>query len=428
MVRTVKTKAARSLAKGQRALLLPGPTGAEPWELWALGGKAPDGKSPDGKSSAELVQTCTTPLDNRLRKNTTLALPVSQVFCLPLWLNETDVKQFAGMIPLQLELRGLQPRGNGPPVFDWTVVAQEGTRTLVMVGVLPATLAPEIHAEAYDAFDLSARYRPFPENTLTLWREHDRLAVAITRGQNLVYYQALAEGQITPRVVQDLSCARATLAMQGIITALQKVVLWTEISPEERTALQGALSLPVEQEECPPPAAPPQTWKLTPAIVGEAKRTRASRRWQRRAFIVFLAVYLLAVAGIVTRLVMTSLKVDELRKWQSGHTQALALVQEGRAAWKELAPAVDTKSYPLELLLEASQSIPADQLHLTLFEAGDGHLLIKGEARNVVGAFQFFSKLKSDPYFSGYTLAMGNPRPLPNDLAQFQIEGSHASN
>jgi hypothetical protein len=351
---------------------------------------------------------------------------VSQVFCLPLWLNETDAKQFAGMIPLQLELRGLQPRGNGPAVFDWTVAAREETRTLVMVGVLPATLAPEIHAEAYDAFDLSARYRPFPENTLTLWREQDRLAVAITRGPSLVYYQALAEGQVTPRVVQDLICARATLAMQGIATPLRKVLLWTEISPEEFSALQGALKLPIEREECPPPVAPSQTWKLTPALVGEAKRTRASRRWQRRALVAFLAVYLLAVAGMVSRLVMTSRNVDDLRKWQSEHAQALALVQEGRAAWKELAPVVDTKNYPLELLLQASQSIPADQLHLTLFEAGGGHLLIKGEAKNVAGAFQFLNKLKSDPSFSGYSLLMGNPRPLPNDLAQFQIEGTHA--
>jgi len=417
MVRTVKAKAARSLGKGQRALLLPGPTGAEPWELWAL----------DRKASAELVQICATPLDNRLRKNTTLALPVSQVFCLPLWLNETDAKQFAGMIPLQLELRGLQPRGTDLAVFDWTVVAQEGNRSLVMVGVLPGTLPPEIHAEAYDAFDLSARYFPFPPDTLTIWREHDRLAIAITRGPVLVYFQALAEGQITSRVVQDLSCTQATLTMQEIVVPLQKVMLWTEVSPEELAALRTALPLPIEQEECPPPQAPSQTWKLTPSVVGEAKRSRASRRWQSRALIAFLAVYLVAVGWLVSRLVITSRNVDQLRQWQTENAAALALVQDGRASWKELAPVVDTKNYPLELLLQASRSIPADQLHLTLFEAGEDHLLIKGEAKNVAGAFQFLSKLKGDPYFSRYELDMGNPRPLPNDLAQFQIEGSHAT-
>src|SRR5277367_188735 len=106
MVRAVKTKAVRSLGKGERALVLPGSTGAEPWEIWIM----------SGSKGAECVQTCASPLDQRLRKKTTLALPVSQVFCLPLWLNETDTKLFSGIIPLQLELRGLQPRGNGPAV------------------------------------------------------------------------------------------------------------------------------------------------------------------------------------------------------------------------------------------------------------------------------------------------------------------------
>ena len=418
MVRTVKTKAVRSLTKGQRALLLPGPTGAEPWQLWVLG----------GKSSAELVQICVTPLENRLKKTTMLALPVSQVFCLPLWLNETDPKQFAGMIPLQLELRGLQPRGTEPAVFDWTIVVQEGGRTLVMVGVLPANLAPEIHAEAYDAFDLSARCLSFPDNALTIWQEQDRLAVAITRGSHLVYYQALAEGRITPRVVQDLSCARATLAMQDIITPLQKVMLWTDISPEETATLQGALALSVEQGECPPPKAPSQPWKLTPAIVGEVRRNRSARRWQRRILLICVVVYLAIVAALVARYVSTSLKVEDLRKWQAANADAVDQVHNGRAAWKDLAPVVDTKNYPLELLLEAAQSIPLDQLHLTSFQADNTHVLIKGEAKNVAGAFTFFTKLKNDPYYSGYNLVMGNPRPLPNDLAQFQIEGTRAAN
>jgi hypothetical protein len=415
MVRTVKIKQARSLAKGQRALLLPGPTTAEPWELWTLG----------GKTTAELVQVCQSPLDNRLSKSTTLALPVAQVYCLPLWLNETDPKQFGGLIPLQLELRGLQPRGTEPAVFDWSAVALEGSRTLVLVGVLPATLSPELHAEAYEAFDVSARFFTFPENALTIWREQDRLNMAITRGHNLAYYQVLAEGQITSRVVQDLNCARATLAMQGVITELQKVELWTEVSGEELAALQGAVPLPVEQGECPPRLAPAQAWKLTPSVVGEARRMRASRRWQRQALFVFLLLYLVAAVWVVTKYVMISRQVDELKKWQAEHEQALELVHQGRAVWKDLAPVVDTKNYPLELLLEASQAIPTDQLHLTLFETSNDKLLIKGEAKNVEGAFQFLSRLKSDPYFSGDNLVMGNPRPLPNDLAQFQIEGSH---
>jgi len=126
-------------------------------------------------------------------------------------------------------------------------------------------------------------------------------------------------------------------------------------------------------------------------------------------------------------MVMTSMEVDKLRKWQAGHAQALDQIHQTRAAWKELAPVVDEKDYPLELLREVTQSIPLDQLHLTTFAAGDGKLTVTGEAKNVTDAFQFFRKLKSDPYFSSYGLTMANPSIKQNDLAQFQIEGSHAA-
>ncbi len=91
MVRTVKAKVGRPLGKKDRVLLLPGPTGAEPWEVWVV----------DNKSNAEHRQSYASPLDLRFRKNATLVLPASQVFCLPLWLNETDATQLGAMIPLQ---------------------------------------------------------------------------------------------------------------------------------------------------------------------------------------------------------------------------------------------------------------------------------------------------------------------------------------
>ena len=419
MVRAVKSKPVRSLAKGQRSILLPGPTEAEPWEVWVLGG---------GKREPQIVQICQSPLENKVRSLSTLALPVAQVFCLPLWLNETDTRQFAGMIPLQLESRGLQPR-NEPAVFDWSVVAQEEARTLVVVGVLPAALPPELHAEAYESFDLSARYFRLAPNALTLWREHDRLVVAITRGANLVYYQALSEGEVTSRVIQDLSTIRSTLEMQDILTPLRLVVAWTPLKPDERIALKGAFNLQVVEEEGPPPEAPAQPWKLTPNAIGAARRSRESRRWIGRALAGLLVAYLCVMAWLAWQYVQTSLKVAELGKWQDAHAADVDTVMSGRSAWKQLAPVVDYKYFPLELLKNVQAAIPADQLHLTLFECDDqGKLQIRGEAKNVAGAFTFYEKLKADPYFTRYNLQMGNPRPLPNDLASFQItEGSHAA-
>ena len=419
MVRAVKSKPVRSLAKGQHAALLPGPTEAEPWEVWVLGGK---------KGEPQIVQICPTPLDNRLRSSSTLVLPVGQVFCLPLWINETDTKQIAGMIPLQIESRGLQPR-NEAAVFDWSVVAQEEKRTLVLVGVLPAALPPEMHAEAYHSFDLSARYFPLAQNALTLWREHDRLVVAITRGPNLVYYQALPEAGITSRVIQDLNSVRATLEMHEILLPLRLVVAWMPLKPDELIALKGAFNIQVLEEEGPPPEIPAQPWKLTPNAIGEARRTRESRRWIGRALLGLLVVYVAAIAWFAWQYVQVSMKVAELRKWQDAHSAEIDTVTAGRAAWKQLAPVVDYSYFPLEILKRVQAAIPADQLHLTLYECDDlGKLQIRGEAKNVAGAFTFYEKLKADPYFGRYNLQMGNPRPLPNDLASFQItEGTHAS-
>jgi len=413
MVGTVKTKAVRSLSKGEHAVLLPGLTGAEPWELWILSGQA----------QAECVQICTSPLDNRLRKNSTLALPVSQVFCLALWLNETDPKQFPGIITLQLELRGLQPRGNGPAIFDWSVVVQEGTRTLVMVGVLPATMPQDMQAEVYQAFDLSARYLSFPENAMTLWQEQDHLAVAMTRGSHLVYYQILPEMRVTQRVLQDLNCIRATLEMQDILPPLQQAVVWMETSPVELNALRAALPVPVNQAERPSPRLPVPAWKLTPAVVGEAKKTREIQRWRNRGILIALIIYLLLVGLAMSQYIVTSRNIGQLAHWKSDHEQALALVHNTTAAWKELEPVVAEKDYPLEVLLNSAAAIPADQLRLTLFESNNDHILIKGEAKNASASFQYLENLKSNPALKDFSWAMSAPRLLPNDLAQFQIDG-----
>lgn len=417
MVRTVKAKVVRPLKKGERAVLLPGPTSAEPWETWLL----------DGKGMAECVQVCARPEDNRLRKVSTLALPASQVYSLPLWLNETDSGQFAGMIHLQLELRGLQPRSNASVVFDYSVVAKEGTRTLVLVGALPASLPEEILSESYTAFDLSARHLPLTENTLTLWREQDRLVVALTRGKSLVYYQALVDEKITPRALQDINSILASLTMQDVLLPLRQVMVWADLNPAEISALQNTLKLPVYQAQRPDPVSPGSAWRLTPFAVGEAQKAREVWRWRYRGLLVGAGLYLLLVAVLLTRLFVTSYKVDNLRRWQAEHAQAIALVHQTRAAWKELESVVNEKNYPLEQLLHCTNSIPADQLHLTLFEVSDGHLLLKGEAKNAAAAYQFLDNLKRDPNFAGYTWEMPQPHLLPNDLAQLQIEGTHAS-
>ena len=270
--------------------------------------------------------------------------------------------------------------------------------------------------EGYEAFDLSARYLPFPENALTIWREQDKLALSITRGPALVYYQSLGGGEITARVVQDISCAQATLAMQDILTPLQKMLLWTEVSAaEELTALKGALPLPIEQEECPPPVAPKQLWKLTPFVVGEArKRARQPRSGSCAALAHFPAglPHRRGRAGCAPGDDLARRGGVEVNgRMRSG--PRLISFTTGRSAWKELGPVVDDQKLPARV---AARGLPigrrSTRLHLTLFETGNNHLLIKGEAKNVAGAFPAFQQAQGRSLFRRLRSGDGQPSPV----------------
>jgi len=395
-------------------VLLPGATEAEPWEAWTTG------------ADAQCLRVGPTPTDNRDAAGATLALPAAQVVALPLWLLETDSRQFRGMITLQLEARGLQPRG-GEPVFDWSTVAEEPGRTLVLVGILSASLPEDLETASFPAFEVSPRCLPLPADALVVWMEQDRLVAAVTRGERLAYFQALPDSLFSTRVLQDLTCMVASLQMQEVIGHLQRVVLWTEASAAEIARLQSQLGVPVRPEVRPAPSLPAEPWQLTPRRVFEVKRQRAARRWWTRLGVLAALLLVVALLALGLRLFLVQRDVAQLEKWQADHAQALQMVHQTQSAWHDLQPVVARDAYPLEVLLHTAASLPSDQVRLTLFEAEGNHVLIKAEAKNLTAAFQFFDALKKNPDLPGYAWEMAQPHSLADDDTQIQIDGTHAT-
>jgi hypothetical protein len=367
-----------------------------------------------------------TPAENRPGRDAVLALPVAQVVALPLWLLETDPKRFRTMIVLQLEARGLQPR-SVEAVFDWSIVAQEPTRTLVLVGILPPSLPEELETDVFPRFEVSARCLELPPHALVLWLEHDRLVAAVTRENQLAYFQALPDAAPATRSLQDLTCILSALKMQGIVEQVQSVVLWFEATPLEVDRMQAHFRLPVRQETRPVPVLPAEPWTVVPARVFEAKRQRVTRRWWLRGGFLVLALITAAALALGVRLFLAQREIGQLGQWQAGHADALQMVHDTQAAWRELQPVVSRNSFPLEVLLHVSESLPTDQVHLTLFEAEGNHVLIKAEAKNLTAGFQFFDALKKNQNLPGYTWDMAQPHSLASDVTQLQIEGSHAA-
>ncbi len=395
-------------------MLLPGATEAEPWELWTVGAHA--------RCVASSLRADEAPS----HRNTVLALPVAQVIALPLWLQETDEREFRDLIALQLETRALLPRTT-EPVFAWSLVQKEPKRTLVLVAVLPASLPEELETDAYTVFDISARCYPMPADALVLWTEKNRLVLAVTRQDRLVHFQALSDARITARAIQTIVCTIGSLRIQGVIDGIRQAVSWAGLSPAESSALETALGVPVRAEDRPAPLLPVEGWNLTPPKVGEVKRRRQARVWKIRTALIALLALIAALAGFGLHLFFTAREVSQLRAWRDAHAAELQTVQDTSSAWQDLQPVVDTNIYPLEVLLHVSDDLPADQVHLTLFEQEGGHLLIKAEAKNLTAGFQFFDRLKKDSRLSSYTWEMAQPQSLANDITQLQIEGTYAA-
>ena len=405
---TLKISSTARPRQTERIFLFPGALEAEPWGVWFANGKS------------RCAQVCASPQQNPWRKKSTLIFPIRQVFCLPLWLNETNPARLAEMIDLQLETRGWA--GNAA---SWSIVAQEANRTLVLAGLLAGGVPTDLQPQGYQDFDVSARYLPWPENALTLWREQGRLAAAFSRGENLVYFQDLGEERCSERTLQSLVCLRASLEIQSVLVQLDRIVVWTELTPVELAALEKTLRLPVQQVEGPPPVPPATAWHLCPPEVIRFRRESDARRWKGRVLLFALAAYLLFAALLIGQFLFTAHRLTGLRQWQGIHAGALAEIARARADWQRLQPVVDTADYPLEILLHTAAAIPQDHLHLTRFEVDGAKTSLQGEATDIAAAYSFFDRLKAD--LPAYDWKMGEPHLLPNDLAQFQIEGTHAA-
>jgi hypothetical protein len=408
----VRTLAVRS-SKGQKTLILPGSTAAEPWELWSTG------------TSVECIESHQSLQDFSTTSLTTLALPAAQVIALPLWLPETRREEFPSMIALEIEAHGLKPR-NHEAIFNWSVVAQEEKRTLVLAGVLAALLPPELENAPANNFDLSVRCWNFQTNAMTFWSEQDHLVVAITRGSHLVYYQSLSEAAFTTRVLQDINCLLSALRMQQMVEHIERIEVWTDHPVVGMEKLSEIAGTTVHQESKPAPQLPGEPWRLTPDPVGAAIQSRKTNRIRLRVGALLGLIVVAALGAFAVYLFLISRELSQLEHWQSAHAADLTMVQDTTTAWSDLQPVVDTHSYPLEVLLHVSRALPDQDVHLTLFELDGHHLLLRAEAKNLTAGFAFFDHLKKSPQLSGFTWEMAQPHLLGNDVTQLQIEGTYA--
>jgi hypothetical protein len=98
-------------------------------------------------------------------------------------------------------------------------------------------------------------------------------------------------------------------------------------------------------------------------------------------------------------------------------------VRAAEANWKALAPAVDSRYYPVEILLHLFNSLPSPEVRITAYNQSARQISVDGEAGSAALAYQFIDKLKKNPELQIFQFDMAAPRILPNNHAQFRLEG-----
>ena len=374
-------------------------------------------------SKARLAGTFDTPAAAQLTPQSVLALPLQQLFAVPLWLATTDPVLMREMIFLQLERRGLAA-GRTPQemVFDFRTVATVENKTLVLAVALPGVLPGHL-CQDLRAYEPSARVRPLPRDEFIFWREDGRLVLAVTRGEELAYFQALGEGSFTAPVLQELQCIRLQLQEEGVIERTNGITLWGEFGPGEISAVSQAMNLRAVTAPPPAPVLPGEWMDIIPSSVRKTQQIAKAAGRNMSILAAFAGVYILFLLGLIIRVTLIYVEGARIEADLKNHEAEVNDIQATSARWDSLDPAIDRDSYPVELLLRSARFLPPDGVRFTLFSTSTGKIIIQGEAKNYGAAVGFFDDLKKSKELVDYKFNMPNPPILPNGNAKFQIEG-----
>ncbi|MGB8354684.1 MAG: PilN domain-containing protein [Chthoniobacteraceae bacterium] len=385
----------------------------EAWEIWAMG---------EG-GQVRLKQACMALGDARISPQSVLALPLRQSFAVPLWLATTDVALMKAMVFLQLERRGfVNGRSLQESVFDYRIIKSAENKTLVLAVALPGALPGQLCLDL-QKYEPSARTHVFPMDEFVLWHEGDRLVLAVTQGSELVYFEVLGADSLTEEVVRELQCIKLQLEAENVINGINGITLWTEFSQQETSLIAGALDSRVRSDKRPAPVMPSEWMDLMPSSVRQSQGSAKIKERKKALVAAIAGVYLLFLVFLILRAGWFYIQCRRIEADMKNNQPVVEQLEATAHRWDLLDAAINPESYPIEQLRRCAGLLPPDGVRFTLFKATGDKIFIQGEAKSAPSAFKFVEDLKQSKDLADYKWEMPQPKLLPNDNAEFQVEG-----
>jgi hypothetical protein len=360
--------------------------------------------------------------------NIVLSLPVAAVLAQRFRLPTVDPAEFPEMVRIQIE-KAL-PFSAEEVTTDFELIEQNETESVISAVAVRNERLAEIAAPLLNkgiiprqvtvyAAQRATTYAP-EGRALFIYPEGEALVSAITENGKVSFARTL-DGIAPEQLRMELPQLAMSAELQGINVSFPNVLL-DETCYELRETVQGILASPTELVgiETPPASVKlnllPESWRQRRAHL--AKRGE----WQKRLILAggaYATIFLLFLLYLgYTRFAIA--RLDRLIAHDAPQTQ---FVRETEANWKALAPAIDSRFYPVEILLHLYESLPSADVRITAYNQSARQLSIDGEANTAALAYQFAEKVKKNAGLQIFRFDMAAPRILANNHAQFRLEG-----
>jgi hypothetical protein len=357
-----------------------------------------------------------------------LGLPVSAVLAQRFRLPSVDPAEFPEMIRIQIEK--LLPFAADEVTTDFELIEQNESESVVSAVAIRneqlAEMASPLLERGYIprqitvyAAQRASTHAPSGSAVL-IYPEGETLVYALTENGKLSLARVF-EGGNGEQLQIELPQLRLSAELQGIDASSPNVLL-DETCYELRDTVQGILSSPTEIVGIELPPAPvklnllPESWRR--------RRLQSIKQaeWRRRLFWIggaygALILLLLAYLGLLR------FQIARLDRSIAHDAPGTEFVRATEANWKALAPAIDAHYYPVEILLHLFESLPSADVRVTAYNQSARQISVDGEANTAALAYQFIEKVKKNPDLQAFQFDMAAPRILPNDHAQFRLEG-----
>jgi hypothetical protein len=360
--------------------------------------------------------------------NIVLGLPANAVLAQRLRLPNVEAAEFSEMVRLQIEKSLPYPPEEVTSDFEVIEQTEEGSVVSAMAvhnaklselaapllsrGIIPAQVT--VYA-AQRAATHAAAGRAF-----FLYPEDNALVCAISE-EGKLGFTGFLNGADATQLQRDLPQMALSAELQGIDTAFPLVLL-DENLHELRDMLQGLF---VSRADFIGVEAPPATTKLN--LLPESWRQRRAElvrqaEWKKRllwAGGTYAGIILLLAAFVM----LLRIQVGVLDRGIARDEPKTAFIKKTETRWKALSPAIDPHYYPIEVLLHLFESLPSADVQITQFNQSARQISVDGEAATTALAYQFADKVKKNADLASFHFDMAAPRILPNEHAQFRLEG-----